>query len=86
VPRPPSYDYEARFRVTGTNYTETVPINKTIEPGSQELISIRLGVPKSSVHDFEVSLRSADARVDSGPIHLEMFIPRSGAEYIQGRR
>ena len=85
VPRPPSYDYEAKFQVTGTNYTETVPINKTIGPGAQERISIRLGVPKSSLHDFDVSLRSADARIDSVPIHLEMFIPRSGADYIQGR-
>lgn len=85
VPRPPSYDYEAKFQVTGTNYTETVPINKTIGPGAKELISIRLGAPKSSVHEFDVSLRSADARIDSVPIHLEMFIPKSGAHYIQGR-
>jgi hypothetical protein len=84
VPRPPSYEYEAKFQVTGTNYTETVPINKTVGPGQEELISIRLGVPKSSIHDFDVSLRSANARIDSSPIHLEMFIPKSGASYIQG--
>ena len=85
VPPPPSYDYEAKFQVTGSNYVETVPIKKTVDADKRETISIRLGVAKSSVHDFHVSLRSANATVDSPPIRLEMFIPRSGAKYIQGR-
>lgn len=47
---PPSYDYEVKLEVMGANYTETVPINKTIAAGAQELITIRLGLGKSPAH------------------------------------
>jgi hypothetical protein len=86
VPPAPSYDYEAKLQVTGQDYSITVPIDKTIPAHGRDRIAIRLGVEKSSVHDFVFTLRStADSNLVSMPIRMEIFIPRSGAKFIQGR-
>ena len=71
--------------MAGSNYLVTVPIKKTIQPGGRDSLAIRIGVAKSSVHDFSLRLLGGTAAIDSSPIHMEVFIPTSGAKYIQGR-
>jgi hypothetical protein len=87
VPAPPRYDYEARLEVEGRNYTVRVPIDVTVPARGRKMFGVRVGVDKSSQHEFTLQLESTrPSDTVAGPsVDLTVLIPRRGAQYVKAR-
>jgi hypothetical protein len=83
APAPPTYQYATKFAVDCRDYERRVSISHVIKPGDADRFNIKIGMDKSSVHRFRISLANNDgSEIESPVIYLHGFVPRAGAEYV----
>jgi hypothetical protein len=84
APRPPTFQYDAMLKVDEKDYKVHININQEVPPGDTDRFNIRLGAPKSSIHDFSVRLIYNDKQtISSDEVELSMFVPKSTARMIK---
>lgn len=83
LPMPPTYQYAVKFDVEQMNYQRCVSVSHVLKPGEADRFNIKIGVDRSSVHSFKLSLLHNDAQELVSPkITMSTFIPRSGVQYV----
>jgi hypothetical protein len=87
IPRSPSYEYAAKFRVEGNNYQHQVSIGQELKAGEADRFLVKIDFEKSSHHRFRARLRFNGGReLTSPPIELHSFVPRSGIRFFRERK
>ena len=86
APAASTYQYAIKFDTEGSNYQRRVGISHVLKPGEADRFNLKIGLDKSSLHSFTVTLLYNDGHELTSPtIELLTFIPRSGAEYTSDR-
>lgn len=86
LPGPPSYSYNVRLEVDGSDYQRRVPISQWLAPKTTDRFLLYVGADKSSVHDFDLILRYNESNeIRSRPVHLSLFISRPDSRRVQSR-
>jgi hypothetical protein len=84
---PPSGLYAVELEAEGTAYTREIPISQYLKAGEVDRFTIRVWVPKSSIHAFRLRLVYEDGRsVLSPPIGMSYFRSVSMASAIENDR
>jgi len=90
APAPPTYLYEVMFRLDESNYELDVPISQVLKSGEADRFKLKIGAPKSSVHQFQLTLMYGSGQAITSPmVNLSLLLPRSQVRYIssnEGRR
>ena len=86
APAPSTCQYATKFDTEGADYQRRVGISHVLKPGEADRFNVKIGVDRSSLHSFTVSLIYNDGHELTSPgIELLTFIPRSGAQYASDR-
>lgn len=73
---PASAGYDAPLlRITGSAYRVAVPLSHALATGEVDRILIRLDAPRSSLHEFALTLHHDTGVLDCGRVCLEYFRP-----------
>lgn len=84
APGPVEGKYEAMLQESGQNYALKVPVSHVVKPGGTTRFTVTLGVPKSSLHRFKLTLATTDAKeIDAGQVELRALLPRAAAEQMK---
>ncbi|MEY2563999.1 MAG: hypothetical protein QOH88_2192 [Verrucomicrobiota bacterium] len=76
--------YEAMLRADGRDYTVRIPVSHQVNPATTTRLLVRLGVPKTSRHRFNLQLRTTRGEtVESGPVALDGLLPPAAAEQLK---
>ena len=81
---PPSFQYQAKLKVEGSDYQVPVEVSQIIQPGESDRILIQLDAEKSSIHSLKVlAIGNNGQLVTSNPMDVEMFVPQSVSRCIK---
>jgi len=78
VPKPSSYEYQARFEVGMSGYQRRVSLSQEVKSGETDRFSAKIAVKKSSLHRFRATVRDIQGNQFQFPaIEMTIFVPRS---------
>jgi PKD repeat protein len=84
IPMPPSHQYNAKLKVSGSDYEVRIPISHVIEPGKADRFLIQVAAEKSSFHEFNVALIfNNSGEILTDPISLDLFVSRNDANLME---
>jgi len=82
-----SFQYETMLKTTGANYSIEKNISQYIKPKEIDRFTILVGAEMSSVHKFKLKLfYNNNQYLESPPINLYIFFPRSSKEQLDQLR
>jgi hypothetical protein len=83
-PGPVTGRYETMLRPSGHNYLLRLPISQRVDPRTTTRFLVRLGLPRTSQHHFNLQLRTTRGEtVESEPIVLDGLLPPAAAEQLK---
>lgn len=76
--------YEAMLRADGRDYAVPIPVSHRVDPGTTTRLLVRLGIPRTSRHRFNLQLRTTRGEtVESGTIALDGLLPPTAAKQLE---
>jgi hypothetical protein len=85
IPRPSTFAYDTVLDTQNTNYQKRVDISQTLPPGGTDRFTLKVAAARSSSHRFRATLRGIRGlTLQSLPIEMNFFVPRSRRERIEG--
>ena len=83
APMPPSYSYQIHLEVDGEDYVKKVPISHALRKEKTDRILLVIAARKSSIHEFDLTLRYNETQIRSRPVKLDLFLSRLDAPYVE---
>jgi hypothetical protein len=84
APAPPSFTYNVKLEVNGSDYEKRMPISQALKPGEFDRFTIRVAADSSSDHRFRLRLVYNKGRfVQSPPVELNLFMPKGAERYLR---
>jgi hypothetical protein len=78
IPKPVTFQYQVALEADDRSYKKIVPISQELKAGDTDRFTLKIAVPQSSSHRFSLKVRDVlGEELQSGPVSLECFVPRS---------
>lgn len=87
IPRPVTFQYQAALEADNRSYTKVVPISQELKAGDTDQVTLTIAAPQSSSHHLSLKVRDIlGQELQSGPITLDCFVPRSVGTRLRPNR